>query len=338
MNADPHVLAALGLPPAHPTAAFVVPLTMVGSTARRLLADGTRARVAAVFQRSFYLEEGHGNLLCVGCRRIGNGPLNAICDPPMGMDWVVGALRPGAEARVGAGILRVGRRLSFSVSPARDWRPETVPSRWTAATLAGGLATLAAFARDGLPAAGLGGLIARLAADDGDRARCRETALERAAKTAAAGLRHWLVARFRGLPGDDPPPRQAARLIGLGPGLTPSGDDFIGGMMIVLRSLGEISAAQGVADWALPVARARTGKVSLAHLACAANGEGAAALHETLAALFVGDVPGLRAGLAAVGGIGHSSGWDALAGAVCAADAWARVRLGVEAERRGWIQ
>ncbi|MEE9273883.1 MAG: DUF2877 domain-containing protein, partial [bacterium] len=58
------------------------------------------------------------------------------------------------------------------------------------------------------------------------------------------------------------------------------------------------------------------GRISRAHLACAARGEGAAALHETLAALLGPDPEAaLAAPLGTLDAIGHTSGWDALAGA-----------------------
>jgi len=54
-------------------------------------------------------------------------------------------------------------------------------------------------------------------------------------------------------------------------------------------------------------------------LACAAEGEGAAALHDMLAALGNPVAPGFAGHLDAIDAIGHTSGWDALAGAVVTA-------------------
>ena len=91
------------------------------------------------------------------------------------------------------------------------------------------------------------------------------------------------------------PFRAVESLIGLGPGLTPSGDDLLGGVLITLRALGWPQAADTLGCWLLPRARARTHAISYAHLACAAGGEGAAALHDTLATLCSPGAPGLRA-------------------------------------------
>ena len=104
-------------------------------------------------------------------------------------------------------------------------------------------------------------------------------------------------------------------LIGLGPGLTPVGDDFVGGAMIALRTFGEHALADRIAGWALPLARERTNRISRAHLECAAQGEGHEALHELLRALHKGKQAIDRA-LAALSRVGHSSGRDAAAGAL----------------------
>ena len=100
-------------------------------------------------------------------------------------------------------------------------------------------------------------------------------------------------------------------LIGLGPGLTPSGDDFVGGAMIALRAFGRHALADRIAGWALPLARERTSRISRAHLECAAQGEGHEALHDLLCSFD-------KKHLERLARIGHSSGTDAAAGALLA--------------------
>jgi hypothetical protein len=97
-------------------------------------------------------------------------------------------------------------------------------------------------------------------------------------------------------------------LIGLGPGLTPAGDDFVGGAMIALRTFGYVDTAERIAAWALPLAGERTNRISRAHLECAAAGEGHEALHDYLGSFG-------PTALERLARIGHSSGLDAAAGA-----------------------
>ncbi|MFI9571133.1 DUF2877 domain-containing protein [Microbispora rosea] len=72
----------------------------------------------------------------------------------------------------------------------------------------------------------------------------------------------------------------AERLIGLGPGLTPSGDDMLAGLLVALRHLGAaagVPRAVWLADWLAAVvtydARTRTTPISATLLHCAARGE-----------------------------------------------------------------
>ena len=305
-------------------ALFTFPVTLLGTGAERALAPGMDGRVMAVFRRSFYVESDAGGLACLGPPSLGAGPLNAIAALPGGVEWEASGLVPGARARRNGDALEVAGRFAFTIAGASAWQPARPPAPWSAADLGRGLDTLTAQARRMAPADSLGPLIPGLAGREdvaGDETIDGSPFL-RAARAAAAALRAWLEWGL-GVDGveegeDARRLRGAAGLIGLGPGLTPSGDDCVGGAMIALHVFGQGSVADRLAAWALPLARTQTGAISFAHLACAAEGQGSAALHETLAALATPGAPGLAVHLGAIDAIGHTSGWDALAGAVAA--------------------
>jgi hypothetical protein len=106
----------------------------------------------------------------------------------------------------------------------------------------------------------------------------------------------------------------AEGLLGLGPGLTPSGDDFMGGVLFARRLIG--SAAWPAAAAALVErARERTNQISLALLSDLADGHGHEPLHALGDALGQGAV-GARAfdAIRRLDRLGHTSGWDMLAG------------------------
>jgi hypothetical protein len=105
-------------------------------------------------------------------------------------------------------------------------------------------------------------------------------------------------------------------LIGLGPGLTPAGDDFVGGAMIALRTFDCVPLADRIAAWALPLARTNTNRISRAHLECAATGEGHELLHGLLSSLD--NERSSEKFLIQLSRVGHSSGLDAAAGALLA--------------------
>lgn len=98
-------------------------------------------------------------------------------------------------------------------------------------------------------------------------------------------------------------------LIGLGPGLTPSGDDALGGATIALRVFGHAMRANELGAFIREYAPGRTSDISLAHLNAAAASEGSAAFHDALRDLVTGG------DFASLERIGASSGWDAMDGA-----------------------
>ncbi len=119
------------------------------------------------------------------------------------------------------------------------------------------------------------------------------------AQPALEALDHWL---HHGLAVPDP----AAALIGLGPGLTPSGDDYFGGMLVALRALARHAQADALWRWLQPRLAAATSALSAAHLPAAAAGEA----HESLHLVLQGSAPP-----SVLDAVGHCSGWDAYAGA-----------------------
>lgn len=112
----------------------------------------------------------------------------------------------------------------------------------------------------------------------------------------------------------------ALRLIGAGPGLTPSGDDFVGGALFVRHHFGSAGDAWRDAACTLAAAAAtRTHRIGAALLADLATGHSFAALHDLLDAACAGaDADEIAARAHAVAAIGHSSGWDMLTGMLAA--------------------
>ena len=105
-------------------------------------------------------------------------------------------------------------------------------------------------------------------------------------------------------------------LLGLGPGLTPSGDDFVGGVLFARHVLAPGDTAWSAAAASLVErARTRTHPVSAALMTDLAHGEGHEPLHDLIDALADGDAPDrARRAVEQLGRLGHSSGWDMLTG------------------------
>lgn len=202
--------------------------------------------------------------------------------------------------------LRLGMRVRLEAQRARVWRPARIAG--TPARSA--LDALRSAARGRVPAEGLGGHIVEQSSPLIEHCRAALDALDR-----------WLAGGA--LEGE------VERLLGLGPGLTPSGDDYLGGALVALRAFGRAESADAL--WSALRQRATkcTNRISAAHLAAAAEGDAYEALHACLSTLAAGEVAGWRGRLDRVASVGHCSGWDALAGAHAVAD---------QVERSGRIQ
>lgn len=110
------------------------------------------------------------------------------------------------------------------------------------------------------------------------------------------------------------------RLVGLGPGLTPSGDDYLGGLLFTAHRLKaayptEFSWGAGPVLDFLHRARPQTNRVSHTILSDLAHGHGPEPLHDLVNSLLQAETAQrLLSSVDRLIGIGHTSGWDMLAG------------------------
>ena len=281
--------------------AATVRVAVAGRHAARCLARLARrpGAVFAAFERSVYLcEEAAEPLVCLGPMSIGAGPVNALAP-----DWPTLRFQAGDRVSPTGTGCRLADGLIVETGAALLYAPPAGPISVPRAAFDRLADKAARYARTD----GLAPLVARGRA-------VSSPLLDRAAPGIDA-LAAWLESGAAAAP----PNAGIERLLGLGPGLTPSGDDFLGGMMIALRAAGRgrgrrSPGRRGHGARApghrpdQPFAPRRRGRRRGARRP----------LHETLAALDRGDDTALDAGLAAIDQIGHSSGWDALAGAVSA--------------------
>ncbi|MFI6732902.1 DUF2877 domain-containing protein [Nonomuraea sp. NPDC050451] len=107
----------------------------------------------------------------------------------------------------------------------------------------------------------------------------------------------------------------AEQLMGLGPGLTPSGDDVLAGLLVTLRHLGAAAGAERavwLADWLAATvtfdARTRTTPISATLLHCAARGESSPEVTAVLRGIT--GAQALEPALRRLHSLGHTSGSD----------------------------
>jgi hypothetical protein len=195
----------------------------------------------------------------------------------------------GDEAFVGDGSVEVGR---LSLRVRRWWNPAPALGQVDPRDLASPI-----LSGDGRGAPGLAG----------------HDAVELLAASCASG---WLLGAVTA----------AERLVGLGPGLTPSGDDVLAGLLVTLRHLGTatgVERAVRLGGWLAAAvtfdARTRTTPLSATLLHCAARGE---ACPEVIAVLrgLAGRQP-LEPALRRLHDLGHTSGADLAQGIAIGLDA-----------------
>lgn len=266
---------------------------------RAVLEGPTRpARLLALFPSAVYLAAADGTVLALVTADAVRLPPAVVLVADSAHTPLTALVRDGDAASCGAALLRIGR---LRVGVARWWTPRhPYPPQDRAALRAGTTELRALFhktagRRLGLPH------------------HCRATVTELARRTAC---------------GDRPAAVAAAeQLLGLGPGLTPSGDDVLSGFLLALRHLAPAAAAGRALNRPLRAGRTaaaddaawlasritalapgRTTDLSAALLGHAARGDGCAQAVELINAV-AGNSP-VGPALARLLAVGHTSGAD----------------------------
>ena len=268
--------------------------------------DRTSGRITAVFPSVFYVSQTTG-LLCVSRTGIDPGPFSVTTTAPRDTDFRTYGLAVNQVVLVENRRIGIPGRLNLDLWPAELWSPDAWPDVPDPRLIARGLHLLRQRLPSDLGGTGLGGhLLVGYNPDDDDPV-CL------AAKASILAARNYLATPDGSEPSDC---QWAKRLIGLGTGLTPSGDDFLGGFLIGLHAIGDTGAARHLWKAIREDAGTATNPISWAFLSAAARGRGCASLHEAVVAVMSGTDPADP--LARLARLGHSSGWDALLGSVTA--------------------
>jgi uncharacterized protein DUF2877 len=255
------------------------PIVRSGVLAQEFCATRAAAEVAAVYERSLYLRA-DDVFVCIGEPVVGNGPSTLIVDCRLSEL----GLRPRVSATIADQKIAIGS-TTFTLDRCTRW----VPPAWPAVPSPDRLtATCAA-------------LVRRLAVGAPQHSPLVSKRIAR--------FEAWLSA-----------PRSTMEdvhcIVGLGPGLTPSGDDVMIGALAMLDALNERDAHASLAHAINAIAPGQTSPLSHCFLRAAAAGHISERFHTIVSCVITGDVDHA---IATARTIGHSSGWDMLTGAVIAA-------------------
>lgn len=301
-------------------------IVSIGARAASALRRHQRWTAVAQFERSLYLRHGDA-FVCIGDPSIGDGPLNVIVEEGVMPAFAAGSLFEQAAAphpnpfplqgeRRGRGNCATSCSLSLlmpdgtvlSAELASLWQPPAWPD-----------AVHAALARERISAVLDAGRTAAPAASFIHAVRPETATGDFLTRRAAEGLRRLRRAL---VPQTAPDFTTAATtLLGLGHGLTPSGDDVLSGAVIMLHALGATETATALAEAIRRHMRTLTSPLSCALLDAACDGEPNAAMFQAIEAQIEGVA--ITDVIAPLATIGHASGFDILAGILLVVEATA---------------
>jgi hypothetical protein len=267
----------------------------VDEIARAILRSEAGLRVHSVFERAVNLVDESGTLLGLIGPAGGEGPATVVLSGVP--SWRV---VPGDSCPIRAGRLVIGV-AELDWVDARVWRPRHASRTVDAAELRRRTVR-----------------VARALADIDDRGGfhrfVRATPAPSDSVTSA-----WIgaLASITTAMATDTDPTDAIRgLVGLGPGLTPSGDDFIVGLACTFDRLGDPRAAtlRTAIGVVLAERPARTTDIGAARLRHAAAGRLEEASERVLREMLSGDGARLEDAAIVAANWGHSSGIDTIVG------------------------
>jgi Protein of unknown function (DUF2877) len=290
-----------------------LPIVRCGAIARDVLSHAGETRVIALFERCFYLACPSG-IVCIGTPGIGAGPINVEIALPDGLAWAALDVMLDAEGQTDGTTCRIGDGFALAVETGETWHPPPMPP-FDVARVTASLLRLRSLVPGLLPQEGL----ARLIFGDPSNANALPT-MARAAKGPISDLVRGLPSSLEADTWTAGALRAATLLVGLGPGFTPSGDDLLGGLMLALTAAGRVTLRDALWHALGPELDDLTVPASAMHLSAAADGMASESVHHLLNTVLL-DGPDLGARLDAVARIGHTSGWDSLAGLVLGLEA-----------------
>jgi len=287
----------------------------IGHSAFDTLKRGDAGEVHSVFDRTFNIIIGD-ELVGVARNSISRSPINLITDIPSSKNMPSLGVRKGMQVRKVGNRVLVGEVLEISLEGAQLWRPKTRAERCLGPELIKRnleLAKQLAASKGGRE--GLGQLLKHV--DEIAAGKMPQTSdLNMVARAVLPRLIDLVKAakseNVEGVKGT------TQKLIGLGPGLSPSADDTLSGLTAALwwvsHSLNKkINRVKKINETVVSCSN-KTTLLSQQLLKHAAKGETNERVGELLEAILAGAPPDVESGVEEVLKIGETSGIDMVVG------------------------
>jgi len=290
-------------------------LSISWRVARAVREEGWSGEVLAVHPRSCYLLDEEGSIYAVVQEDLGKGPLSLVI-ASSSSSQPFQQLAVGETVKTAGDVLLLSDSLDVGLAKAELWDPKPYVTFGGAEAMQHSLDALHQAATKFAPEKSLAVLLPYLAEDELPPLLQKVTHFPRS-HALMGGLADSLGDRNRrGLK------VVTSSLAGLGPGLTPAGDDFLAGVLLALAEQRQADAELGeIADLLLETAAPRTHEISAAYLKTAHDGEAHERWHALLGALAAGDTAAIGEAAHGVAQVGETSGADMLAGFLTAMQA-----------------
>jgi hypothetical protein len=282
----------------------------IGSQAANILKRYRSGRVLAVFERSFYVQFAD-DVLCVGLASIGRGPLHVLLAfdndvlPSHVINDVLIGIAPGccdsfdttdrafytglvARTPVVPGSIEYARQaLSQLIPPTgQGYAWITANTDWQYRQYIHATQNLASASASEIATETPTTSVFVNAAYSLDTSNIHDSFLKRT-RPALYYLYCWLKISLKESKCNfTEVPWQIGELLGAGPGLTPSGDDLLAGVLLSLHRLQRVNVAHMLWQVIDPQLTQRTNVISAAHLRMAAHGQCAEPINSLLAYVF----------------------------------------------------
>jgi hypothetical protein len=283
-------------------------IQQAGKKAYSFLVPGQRGKVLASFSKAVYLLTDKDDLFWLVEEK---SPLHDRCAV---VSTGISLLPAGASFYVEGSKLIVGQVITYKLGTVTIWSPPETNCILAPAEFA---AHLKAFSLqlDCSQARGFGRFMPLIQALWQDMpipdSHCADPIL----KFAQPKVLHIAAACREGNTGLIA--EHAGALVGLGSGLTPSGDDFLGGILFAIKALQSyyLNAISIGLHFPIENYGSRTHPISLALLKDLADGSAVEPLHHILNNLLAGNsINSIHSYVSQLTDIGHSTGWDLLTG------------------------
>ena len=286
----------------------------MGETARRLLTPEARGQVLAGFSRAAYLVTEQEDLFWLASE---NTPMHLralrIAEP-------FPKLVAGETFVMEGECIKIAPDLQVDLGDASTWAFSPIPAKAVLEIDQIPVRVKSIFPTgfDLSQASGFGRLIPKilsLAAGQLDDEAEIDPTLALAWPSIYAITKACLLGDMPGLF------REANALVGLGEGLTPSGDDFLGGLLFCVNTIqrlypGFINLDSSEQALFIESAKQRTHLISFTLLKDLTNGQAVEPLHQLIQSVLSEQPPESIRPASCLTQIGYSTGWDLLTGAL----------------------